>query len=120
MAQIKSVTFSASEEQRTGDRAWEAEWFTDVKRGSGSDEGWRVVTLRATHHDGAYHVTAGISTAIEQQYFKVRQFVIFKDPLITLSKERARFSQKRLKTLFDAALDDFDPEAFYTHHEVEH
>jgi hypothetical protein len=122
MTEIKTrtVTFSDVDVARTGDRALEAEWFTDVRGGfDDGDEGWRVVTLRASHRDGVYRVTAGISTAVEQQFFKVRQFELFKDPLITLSKERARFSQKRLKTLFDTALADFDVESFYAAHEVD-
>jgi hypothetical protein len=119
MSQTKDVTFTGTTVQQTADRAWEAEWFTDVKGGWDSDEGHRVVTLRAAHHDGVYAVIATISTAIEHETFKVRQYRFGKDPYITFKRERARFSQKRLRTMFDEALDKFDPKVFYVAYEVD-
>jgi len=38
--------------------------------------------------------------------------------LVTFSREQARFSQKRLKELFEDAFAKFDPEAFYAVREV--
>jgi hypothetical protein len=105
---------------KTGNRTWEAEWFTDQESGEGHDFGHRVISLRASHYDGHYQVTAGIATAIDHEGFKVRQFRIFKDPLVTFTKQRARFSQKTLKEMFDGYYDHFDAEAFYAAHEVDH
>lgn len=105
---------------KTGNRSWEAEWFTDQTAGEGMDFGHRVISLRASHHDGVYRATAGIATAIDHEGFKVRQFKIFHDPLVTLTAQRARFSQKILKEMFDGFYDHFDAEAFYAAHEVSH
>jgi hypothetical protein len=106
---------------KQGNRRWEAEWFTDERGGFGGDEGVRTVTLTAGHSNGVYRVTAGIATAVESTNgFKIRQFRLFVDPMITLHSERARFSQKRLKEIFDAAYQSFDAARFYAAHEVDH
>lgn len=101
---------------KLGNRTWTAEWLTDVKAGTA---GHRMVTLRASHGEGVYKVTASIATREPSSNgFSVTTYNLFHDPMITVARDVGRFSQKRLKELFDAALADFDAAAFYAVHEV--
>lgn len=116
----QTMTITRATFAQTAARAWEAEWFTNQADTSDGDAGVRVVTLRASHHEGVFTVTASIATAVEHKHFKVRRYRMFQDPMVRLTAQRARFSQKRLKEMFDGFYDHFDAEAFYAEHEVEH
>lgn len=107
---------------KQGNRKWEAEWHTDQQDNRDGETGHRIVTLSASHRDGQYQVTAGIATRVEDAStgFTVTRLQIFKDPFVTLHREQGRFSQKRLKEIFDQHYQAFDAKSFYADYEVEH
>lgn len=127
MMQTVTITQATVEQGRAtawnkqGNRTWEAEWHTDQRVDTDGDKGHRVVTLTASHRSGQYRVTAGIATRIEDSAtgFTVTQHQLFRDPFATLYSADGRFSQKRLKEIFDQVYQEFDAKAFYADREVE-